>query len=59
MKKIGLFYGPTGGSVERIASKLGNILGDRVEVFPVIEASAGDLDKYENIILGISAICLR
>ncbi len=56
MKKIGLFYGPTGGSVERIAGKLGDILGDSVDVFPVKEASADDLDKYENIILGISTI---
>ena len=56
MKKIGLFYGPTGGSVERIAQKLAGLLGDKADVRPVKELSASDLDKYENLILGISTI---
>jgi flavodoxin I len=56
MKKIGLFYGPVGGSVERIAQKILTILGDNVDVRPVRGADASELEKYENLILGISTI---
>ena len=56
MKKIGLFYGPKGGSVERIAQKLSGLLGEKADVRPIKEASASDFDEYDNIILGISTI---
>lgn len=56
MKKIGLFYGPTGGSVERIAQKLAGLLGDQADIRPIKDASASDLDEYDNLILGISTI---
>jgi flavodoxin I len=57
MKKIGLFYGPRGGSVERIAFRLTEMVGkEKIDLYPVKEASANDLDKYDNLILGISTI---
>lgn len=57
MKKIGLIYGPKGGSSERVAFKLAGLLGeDKVDLFPVKGASASDFEKYDNLILGISTI---
>ena len=57
MKKIGLFYGPKGGSVERVAFKLVDMIGkENVDLYPVKGANASDLEKYDNLILGISTI---
>lgn len=57
MKKIGLFYGPLGGSTERVAKKVANALGnENVELIPVKESKASDVEKYENVILGMSTI---
>ena len=57
MKKIGLFYGPKGGSVDRIAFKLVGLLGeDKVDLHPIKGATAGDFEKYDNLILGISTL---
>ncbi len=57
MKKIGLFYGPEGGSVERVAFKLVDLIGkENVDIYPVKGANASDLEKYDNLILGISTI---
>lgn len=57
MKKIGLFYGPLGGSTERVAKKVAAALGnENVELIPVKGAKASDVEKYENIIFGMSTI---
>ncbi|MCG8412027.1 MAG: flavodoxin [Bacteroidales bacterium] len=57
MKKIGLFYGPMGGSTERVAKKIATVLGnENVDLIPVKESKFTDIDKYENIIFGISTI---
>jgi len=57
MKKIGLFYGPRGGSVERVAFKLVDMIGkEKIDLYPVKVTSASDLEKYDNLILGISTI---
>lgn len=57
MNKIGLFYGPAGGSVERVALKIAGILGeDKVDIHPIKGASHKDLEEYHNLILGISTI---
>ncbi len=57
MKKIGLFYGPREGSVERVAFKLVDMLGkEKIDLYPVKVANANDLEKYDNLILGISTI---
>lgn len=57
MKKIGLFYGPLGGGVEKIALKIAGRLGnDQLDMVPVVSAGTEDLKKYENIIFGISTI---
>lgn len=57
MNKIGLFYGPAGGSVEKIAHKVLDILGeDKVDMIHVQNADASDFNKYKCIIMGISTI---
>ena len=57
MKKIGLFYGPLGGSTEKVAKKVAAALGnENVELIPVNDAKASDVDKFENVIFGMSTI---
>jgi flavodoxin I len=57
MKKIGLFYGPLGGSTERVAKKVAAALGnENVELIHAKGAKAADIEKYENIIFGLSTI---
>ncbi len=57
MNKIGLFYGPVGGSVEKVAKKLVKMIGeDKVDIIPVRDASAADVNKYSKVIFGISTI---
>ena len=57
MKKIGLFYGPLGGSTEKVAKKVAAALGnENVELIPVKNAKASDVDKFENVIFGMSTI---
>lgn len=57
MKKIGLFYGPVGGSTQKVAEKIAVALGnENVDLMPVKEANAAVVEKYENIIFGLSTI---
>lgn len=57
MKKIGLFYGPLGGSTERVAKKVAAAFGnENVDLIPIKESKASDVDKYENVIFGMSTI---
>ena len=57
MKKVGIFYGPAGGRTEEVARKLGEILGsENHDLLAVRDSSADDLEKYENIILGVATI---
>ncbi len=56
MEKIALIYGPQGGSVEKVAKMIRDKVGDRVDLIPVDEATAADIEKYENIIFGISTV---
>jgi flavodoxin I len=57
MKKIGLFYGPLGGSTEKVAKKIADALGnENVDLIPVKTAKAADVEKYENVIFGLSTV---
>ncbi|MFC2104146.1 flavodoxin [Bacteroidota bacterium] len=57
MKRIGLFYGPLGGSTERVAKKVAIALGnENVDLIPVKDSIASDVEKYENVIFGMSTI---
>jgi flavodoxin, long chain len=57
MEKIGIFYGPVGGSTERVAHKIGKEFGgDNVEFIAVNNANASDLDRFKNVIFGCSTL---
>ena len=57
MSKIGLFFGPSKGSVQRVAEKVQAALGEQnVEMIPVNDADASDLEMYDKIIFGISTV---
>jgi len=57
MSKIGIFFGPLKGSVNRVADKVKLALGEQnVELISVNDASTSDLEKYDRIIFGISTV---
>lgn len=57
MSKIGIFYGPEKGSVDRVAQKVKAAIGeDQVEMISVNDATAADLTKFKKIIFGISTV---
>jgi flavodoxin I len=57
MSKIGLFYGPLGGNVERVAKLIAEKIGsDRIVLRKLKDCEAKDLADYSNIIFGISTL---
>jgi flavodoxin I len=56
MKKIGLFYGTTGGRTKKVAEIIQKELGSNaVDLFNIKEIKPEDILKYENLIFGTSA----
>ncbi|MEN8203956.1 MAG: flavodoxin domain-containing protein [Bacteroidota bacterium] len=52
MSKTVLFFSPEGGNVNRVANKLGELIGnDKVDIIPVKEVEKRALYKYNKIIL--------
>jgi len=52
MSKTAILYSPQGGSVNSVANKLGELIGnDKVETIPVNKVEKGDLSNYNNLIL--------
>ncbi|NOU59563.1 flavodoxin [Marinifilum caeruleilacunae] len=57
MSKIGLFYGPEGGNVDKVAKIVAEkITTKEVELHLVKETEAEKLNEYSNIIFGISTL---
>lgn len=57
MKKIGIFYGPGGGSTEAVANKIARLIGeDKCSLSTVSQVSVDDLAGFDNIIFGIATI---
>jgi len=57
MKKVGVFFGPEGGSTENVAKKVVKALGENnAELVSVNEATNVDIERYDNIIFGLSTI---
>lgn len=57
MSKIGLFFGPLKGSVNRVAEKVKAAVGEQnIDMISVNDATATDLEKYNLIIFGISTV---
>jgi flavodoxin I len=57
MSKIGLFYGPQGGNVDKVAKIIANKITTRkIDVHLVKETDPEKLNEYSNIIFGISTL---
>ncbi|MDP3433274.1 MAG: flavodoxin [Bacteroidota bacterium] len=57
MSKIGLFFGPLKGSVNRVAEKVKTALGEQnIDMISVNDTSAENLESYDKIIFGISTV---
>lgn len=57
MERIGIFFGPEKGSVEKVARIVAKAFGgDNVDVISVNTAKPADFDKYSKIIFGLSTI---
>lgn len=57
MRKIGVFYGPEQGSVERVARLIVSILGeDRADLISVKGIDEKALDQYDKLIFGLSTV---
>jgi flavodoxin I len=56
-KRVGIFFGPAGGSTERVAKKIQIAFGENIaDLIPIRGCKASDIEKYENIIFGCSTI---
>jgi len=55
MTKIGLFYGPPEGNVEKVAKLIASKM-DAVDLIRVKEIDANVLSEYDNLIMGISTL---
>ncbi|MFT5749645.1 MAG: flavodoxin I [Ancylomarina sp.] len=55
MAKIGLFYGPQEGSVEKVAKLVASKI-DHVDLVKIKDVDVNSFDEYDNIILGISTL---
>lgn len=57
MSKIGLFFGPLKGSVNRVADMIRDKIGpDKVEMVHVKTATPDDFKRFDKIIFGISTV---
>lgn len=57
MSKIGIFYGPELGSVEKVAHVIEQKLGaDKVELIAVKKADESVLERFDKLIFGMSTI---
>lgn len=51
MSKTAIYYSPEGGSVNRVAMKLGEMVGnEKVDIVPVNSVEKGDLEKFSQFI---------
>lgn len=55
-KRIGIFYGPTGGATERVAKMIANAFGNMADLHPIKEASTSMVNHYDLVIFGCSTI---
>jgi flavodoxin I len=56
MKKIGLFYGTTGGRTKRVAELIQKEFGGKnIDTFNIKDIKPEDILKYDNLIFGTSA----
>jgi flavodoxin I len=57
MSKIGLFYGPEGGNVEKVTRIIAEKIGaDKVDVYKVKDVEIDVLDRYQYLVMGLSTL---
>ncbi|MCF8221874.1 MAG: flavodoxin domain-containing protein [Bacteroidales bacterium] len=57
MKKTAIFYGPEGGRTESVAKQIAKLLAEeKPDLIPVSKAGKGDIEQYDNLVLGIATI---
>ncbi|MGD9978750.1 MAG: flavodoxin [Bacteroidales bacterium] len=57
MKKIGIFYGPVGGTTEKIAKQVKDAFGNTaVDIHPIKDTTAAMVNLYEIVIFGCSTL---
>lgn len=57
MSKTAIIFSPKGGSVNRVAIKLGALIGnDKVDILHVLEADKVDINNYSQMILAGSTV---
>jgi flavodoxin I len=57
MKKIGLFFAPEGGNVEKVTKKVIEKIGsEKIDLFSVQKIDTDLLKNYDKIIMGISTV---
>ncbi len=57
MKKIGVFYGPAGGSTEDVAQQIVKALSNQnVTASPVKDVTSDTFLGYDNLILGVATV---
>jgi len=55
-KRIGIFYGPTGGSTEKVAQLIAKELGAIADLHPIKESTPSMVNNYDIIVFGCSTI---
>ena len=57
MSKIAMCYGPQGGTVNRVADKIKEAIGEeKVTMVAVKDSNVSDIEKYDKIIFGLSTV---
>lgn len=56
MSNIGVFYGPAGGSTERVARLIAKEYGDNIDLIAVDDVTVEQFNNYDNIICGVATI---
>lgn len=55
MKQVGVFYGPKGGSTEKVAKQIADQFGGSA-LFYVGDVTAADVDRFDNVIFGVATL---
>ena len=56
MNKVGIFYGPQGGSTEKAAKLIAKQFGELAVLKLVSESKAEDVNKFDNVIFGVATL---
>jgi len=55
-KRIGIFFGPTGGSTEKVAMLIANEFDGKADLFPIKGVNSSMINNYDIVIFGCSTL---